>query len=785
MDEQVDSYFASQAVNPIISKDEVDIYRDPLNFDLDDLTFLDYAKRLKREADEYWNDSGPKGYTLSSRRAKLEAYYFGRQEGGTKKKRYSSKAQDNLVWEASSYLRAMALSQLPDITVKPGQDTDDSKKTADDISKIVTSDIQSRDRKRVLGLSFKHLPVYLTGIIKPFWNPQKGKFGDYDFKSVLPENITADFRAASNDVRDMDFVFETCENTVKELVMMFPEKEKDFYTELYKWGTFKTEGGNENNEKGMNTKVKYEEVWFKWYDHPKEEKDKKKWEEIIGVGWYFNGCLFRKIKHPYWDWSGTPQTFTYKLHEIDEDTYKKEKTPVELDQVKQSIMTNQPIEGAQTENIFHNHLDYPEFPYIFLGMEQWGKTPLDETSWIEQNLAMQQIYDKRNQQIDETIDRSRGKHVFSSSEGMTKDDVSNMDLSDPNQDILVDGDVTKVHNFIPGEQPSPAMIQTSLDIRERIFDKAGIHQSTRGQVNSDTAATNNQIAREGDFTRMDDFVDDTINYACEKMANWEMQFIKLFYTEYHMRRILGPDGKWLAIKLQRDLLDDGMEVVISASGSDKLKAEQRAMDMAKMKLIDPFRFYSDVHSSDPRGRTVALMNFLMNPQMYLLDIQNGGDGQGKNGLQAAAGQVNGAANQMQAGAQQGQQPQQGGQQGDPQALQDIMMIEQGQIPPPPTQVSPGYMQTFTQFMHSPQLEQLMQQFGGQFKQQLLTFAQAVAQLGQAGGQQAAPGQAGLPAAQPQGAAQFGGGGGNSPVGPLSQNPSPQNTSKISAIAGRR
>lgn len=773
MDEVIDSYFGPQKVNPIISKDEISTFRDPLNFDLDDITFLEYAKTLKREADEFWNSEGPQGYNLSVRRARIEAYYFGRQNLGTKAKTYSSKADDNLLWESQSYRRAMALSQLPDITVKPGQDTDQAKQVADDISKIVTSDIQSRQRKRVLGMAFDHHDVYLTGIIKAFWNPQKGKYGDYDFKTVHPENVTLDFRASTNDVRDMDFLFETCEYTVKELTMMFPESKEDLFSELGKESIF-TPARNQHNEKGMNTKVKIEECWFKWYDKAKKEGKDPEYEEIIGVAWYYKDCLLRKIKHPYWDWSGTPQTFTYEMKPLGGNKFEQVRNNVSIDQLKGSITSGQSIPQAQTEMVFHNHLDYPEFPYILIGKDQWGKSPIDETTWIEQDLAMQETYDKRNKQTDEMIDRARGKHVFSSEGGVTKDDVSNFDLSDPDQDLLVDGDVNKVHGFIQGEQPSEALIKTALDIRERIMDKAGVHQATRGQINSDTAATNNQIAREGDFTRMDDFVDDTINYACEKMANWEMQFIKLFYTESHMRRILGPDGKYLSMQLQRDNIDDGMEAIISASGSDKLKAEQRAMDMAKMKLTDPFKFYTDVRASDPRGRTITLMNFLMNPQLYLQDVQNGGDGQGKNGLQASQDSVNGAAQGM------SQQP---GQQGSPQALQDIMQITQGQVPQPPQQVDQAYLQTFTAFMHSPQVEQAIQQFGPQFKQQLLQFAQAVSQLSQQQGQQPQQGQpqGGMQGVHP---GQALGGQQSQPAGPLSANPSPDNTSKISALVNR-
>lgn len=785
-----DSYIPQKTINPIINKDEVDVIRDPLTLELSEDKFLEYAKTLKREADEFWGEAGAKGVNLFKRREDLEKYYFGRQYAGEQRKRYMSGTSDNMFWESMTYLKAMALSKMPDITVTPGDDSEEKKHLAKQISKVLTSDLQSRERKRVLGLAFKHIPVYLTGVIKPFWNPQKGKYGDRDLKVVQPANLTLDFRSSSNDVRDMDFIFEVCEDTVKEMVMKWPGKEKDLFAELRKSNVFKgsaaSDGPNEHNEQGMNTKVKYVEVWFKWYDHPEEEKDKMIWEEIIGVGHYYQGCLLDKMKHPYWDWTGTPQTFTYELKQMDKEgrKFKRVKTPASKD-VLSRLLSGEKIESEQ-ETIFHNHLDYPEFPYIFLGFEQWGKTPIDETSSFEQSLGIQMSYDKRNRQLDDTLDSARGKYVFSASEGLTKDDVANYDQKDPEQQLLIRGDLNKTFKFLPGEQPSPAVIQNVMDSRERIFDKLGIHAATRGQVNTETAATNNQIGREGDFTRMDDYVDDTINYAAEKIANWDMQLMKLFYTETHFRSILGQDGKWVSVKLHRDYIDDGMQVILSASGSDKLKAEQRAVDNAKMKLIDPYKYFVDTGASDPRGRTLSLMTFLMNPQAYLMDIQNGGDGSSmQNGIQSAAGVVNGQAVPGQSPGQppqSGQQPQMspGAQQGDPQAMQDIMQITQGQVPPPPTHVTPQYFQTFSAFMHSPQVEQLIVKFGSQFKAQLIQFAKAVALSGRAGQQQPAPQEQPHPAVAQVGGAQ------NQNAGPLQQrqNPNPGNTTQVPLTAGR-
>ncbi|HEX9060897.1 MAG TPA: hypothetical protein VF941_12015, partial [Clostridia bacterium] len=469
MEESGKEFIQSQTINPLLNKDEVDVIRDPLHLELEDDKFLEFAKRLKRESDEFWMDAGKTGLNLTKRREENEKYLFGRQYSGVQYKKYASTAQDNILYEAEAYLKAMALSKMPDITVTPGDDSDEKKEIAKMLSKVLTSDLQSRERKRILGLAFKHVPVYFIGAIKPFWNPQKGKFGDRDAKVVHPANLTLDFRATSNDVKDMDYIFETCENTVKEICMKFPDKEKEFYQELRKWNVFGDPNDstvkNENNEAGMNSKVKYIEVWFKWYDHPEGEKDKDVWEEVIGVAWYFQGILFKKMRHPYWDWSGTPQTFSYELKEIEPGKYKRVRKPASNSQLK-DLVTGVNNDNLETETIFHNHMDYPEFPYILLGMDQWGKTPIDETSRIEQAISVQKTYDKRNKQLDEIIDRSRGKGVFSSSEGITKDDVANIDMADPQQKVLIRGDVGKMFQWIPGEQPAPAMFQSILDERE-------------------------------------------------------------------------------------------------------------------------------------------------------------------------------------------------------------------------------------------------------------------------------------------------------------------------------
>jgi hypothetical protein len=60
-----------------------------------------------------------------------------------------------------------------------------------------------------------------------------------------------------------------------------------------------------------------------------------------------------------------------------------------------------------------------------------------------------------------------------------------------------------------------------------------------------------------------------------------------------------------------------MEVKTKASGTDKIKSQNNALQMAKLQLIDPVTFYEDMGLSDPSGRAVKLLSFLKDPATYL------------------------------------------------------------------------------------------------------------------------------------------------------------------------
>lgn len=96
-----------------------------------------------------------------------------------------------------------------------------------------------------------------------------------------------------------------------------------------------------------------------------------------------------------------------------------------------------------------------------------------------------------------------------------------------------------------------------------------------------------------------------------------MQMIKTRYTQEHFRKILGKKGEWVFLQVHQDFVEDGQAVLIKASGTDKLRTQNNALNLAKMGQIDPLSLYTDMDLDDPEGRTAKMIAFKSDMPLYL------------------------------------------------------------------------------------------------------------------------------------------------------------------------
>lgn len=716
-------FFGEDTVNTVQEKGETEgivEVRDPLSLDIKDDTLVDTIDKYIKDSRSWFSTNR----NLYERRKRNLTYYLGAQiqemEKEGKFKEHEARYSDNIVWEGEATLKPIALSRIPDLIITTDAEDPEKQKATDALTDLINNQLRKRKQRWVLGRAYKHRPIFFTGVIKYLWNPE---LNDYEFVVVHPDNIDVDHTSPDNDVDNMRWVAHHYDLSVKEVMIRFPEKAQKFLEKV------KEEAGVSKDrnlsEKGMATMVRISEIWFTWYKPAGEGK----WEAIEGVMWKYKKIILKKMRNPNWDWEGEQRVFTYD----DEGR----RTPADENMVRQSIM-NEDISSLRYERVYNNYFDHPEKPFIFLGYDQLGKMPYDETTRIEQVLYLQDNINKRGKQITSIADNSLGKNVFSTESGLTAEDIEEIDMSNPDQDILVKGEISKVHTLIPGQQPTTALFEEQEMNRTKAFSKMGAHATTRGEREAEETATGRQILREADIGKQDDEVSDTIDYASERMARAALQMIKLRYTEPKLKRLKGKNGQIFYQMISQDLVEDGMDVEVRASGTDKLRRKAEAYDMAGMQLIDPYTFYQDIDADDPKGRAERLLVFTSNPALYLQQFILDRD---TAGMAAAltGGTVGGGAAQPNPQAAQ-------------QAMADIAQLMQGGTPPVPAQPDPAYVNAFNQFINSPEFNNASPEIKanvGNFGRQLLSATQ---QALQGAGATAAPAPAAptpTPAMNPQ------------------------------------
>ncbi len=568
---------------------------DPLKLDLDDEEFVSVLNTSITASVTYYQ-----GRHLYERQDKMLDYYAGEQltlSGKYGLKEWQPKYVENIVYEGIRRIKPIATSRLPDITVKSASNVD----VAHLLTDVFNTDMKKRANRKLLGLAHVHEQLFLYSVIKARWNREKE---DYEFLNVYPKNIVWDHTCKTSDADDMRFVAENVELTVKEIIMMFP-KSADKLLEYLGW-----DDSEKKSEEKLASKIKLWEVWFHWYREKTDpDSGEKKWEKVHAVVWKYQSCVLGKMRNPYFDYQGKVKLFTPEMKE-------KEATKQAMPSEEEMMAMFMGGQQFEEETVYYNYFKNPRKPYFFMVYESLGTDPIDTTNRVEQILRFQDHINDEGRQIIEMNERSAGKPIFNS-DAMSQATVKSLDWRNTRQAISVNGDdINKAFTHASMPAAPDQLYKSKQENRTIAFEMMGVNATTRGVREGDQTLGEAQMFREQDFGFIDDLVEETINDAAEWMAQWSMQFIKLFYTEDHLREVVGKDGGELYATINQDVVDDGMVAEVSASGVDKMMRKRLAFETFKLNASDLLSFYEALDVENPKEKARRAFLQQTAPQVY-------------------------------------------------------------------------------------------------------------------------------------------------------------------------
>lgn len=611
---------ATESTELMVPKENIVARYDPLNFDVKDTTLASILNKYTKESHKYFAGLG-----LYERQDRNKDYAMGKQwDDSTKAKGEVSPYMHNIFYESIETNISIAFSNIPHMGMKAARNAPNAIKDAEDLVTVFRDEMKSKNELSVMDTAYRHVPVHLIGAIKPFWNPELLPDGDYDFTFIHPKFLIIDKDANSLDTTKHKILGHLFPISLEEIAMRFPRKEKAVAKKIG------VDLNDKTTKEAWATVVKAAEYYIDWY-----EKDGNKWKKVLGFVWKYESIILGKMKDPNWDWEGKEHLFTYDFDKMSKQRAKPEDMQNALlhQQQMQGQMNGQPVppemqlpQNMRKEKLYNNYFKQHRKPLILIGMNQWGETVYDATSFIEQGIPLQDHVNIRGKQISQIASRARGKDIFSTASGLKKKDIENLDLRDPNTDLLVKGNPSEVHEHIPGEQPDQALFQDQELNESRLFSMLGTNATTRGQQDKNTKSSKQaQTLKSSDYGRVDYMAKHLVNYPFEQMAEWKMQFIKVRYTVEHYKSVLGPEGETTYYRIHQDIIQDGMQPQITMSSVDKMMRKQDAFMKAKIKIIDPLTFFEDIDDPNPKQRAERWYMFTKNPDLWYMKFVKGQD----------------------------------------------------------------------------------------------------------------------------------------------------------------
>lgn len=512
-----------------------------------------------------------------------EIYWLGRQHSGTQYKPTERPQNDNLIFESLETYLPLATKNNPEPVVD-GDGTESGTEISNTVQKYLISLADRLRFKMHIKQVARNWALYFVGVAKIGWS-----FAENEITLTTPRPqkliLDPDGTITASGEYDGNYVGETRKDTARVLLTRF-SKTNEITDQQTAIGVEEAKRENldeigqviwDECQGKLGTEIQYQEWWT---------PDK--------VFWTLKKNVLGKFKNPHFNYQGTIQT-----------------------------MTDQMGNQTQMPTKAQNHFKNPKMPYVFLSVFNLGKHPHDDTSLITQNLANQDVVNKRQRQIDKNVDWTNGGWAISGDKsGLTRDEAANAIEAARKGGGLWIPQGTVGEAIVPLTRPGlPADVFNHLqDVRTEMRNSFGTRGSTPQGTISEQTVRGKLITKGQDGDRIGGGISEYLEVFSKQVYDWFVQLIYVYYDEEHKATIVGDAGAREQITLSAQKIACQLTVNVKTGSmipKDSLTKANQAVDLFTAGALDPLTLYDRLEFPNPREAATRLILYHANLPGYI------------------------------------------------------------------------------------------------------------------------------------------------------------------------
>lgn len=475
---------------------------------------------------------------LVKRQKRGEEYWVGKQDDKDRRY-YEEVSPDNLIFESLETFLPIATKENPEPVVSSNINSEESLEYNSLIKDLLVWIADEIRLKLKIKRATRHWALSLIGVVKVAWDLEEKIPSVY---VIRPQKMILDPNSTIEEGRYTGkFSGEFKQETADSLISRFPEK-AEFISNFVEGKT--------------GTTIQYVE----WWTHDM-------------VFWTLEREVLGKMKNPHWDYGEDLNETVDEMGQV----------------IRQAIPAS-------------NHFLSPQMPYCFLSVFNLGKGPVDDTSFVEQNIPMQDEINKTNRQIRRNVAEMNGTVVVSS-------DVFNKDqskaLADAVRDgrpVLVPGSVNEAYKRDSAPGLPADVFNYRNDMRGELRGVFGVTGSSAQGIASEETVRGKIIVREQDSSRIGGGVSVYIEQLADEIFNWFVQMIYVYGEMGDLKRILGPEKAERFLELKSILGDISVQISVKEGSlipQDPLTQRNEAIELFTAGALDPEELFKRLDFPDP------------------------------------------------------------------------------------------------------------------------------------------------------------------------------------------